>query len=193
MKEELSRKTILHNEVLDKILDMLGNKEILHQNVPIENIEKNARLIKSFLYKEISNKYPKLNSYNKILRINQLKKNELFIIFDQLPDLNEYSNIIENNIKNRKNNIIKKKYIETTDVTETEITNITETEATNTIETETTNRTEKNNILEIINDLPLDNNSTYSTNSNIINNVIKLIKNVVIVYSFYKLFNFIYN
>jgi hypothetical protein len=214
MKEGLSRKTILHNEVQDKILDMLSNKEILYQNIPIEHLENNARLIKSFLYKEITTKYPKLNSYNKILRINQLKKNELFIILDKLPDLDEYSNMIENNKKNIKN-YLKKKTTNTSDTalaTNTSDTTLTTntsdtTLTTNTSDTTLTTNTSdttlatnitninntietNNNILEIINDLQLDNNST---NSNIVNNVIKLIKNAVIVYSFYKLFRFLYN
>ena len=97
MKEEISRKTILHNKVQSKISDMLNNKEILYQNIPIEYSEKNAKLIKSFLYKEISNKYPKMNSYNKILKINQFEKSELLNIFVNLPNLDEYSNMIENN------------------------------------------------------------------------------------------------
>ena len=196
MKEGLSRKTILHNEVQDKILDMLSNKEILYQNIPIEHLENNARLIKSFLYKEITTKYPKLNSYNKILRINQLKKNELFIILDKLPDLDEYSNMIENNKKNIKN-YLKKKTTNTSDTalaTNTSDTTLTTNTSDTTLATNITNINNtietNNNILEIINDLQLDNNST---NSNIVNNVIKLIKNAVIVYSFYKLFRFLYN
>ena len=40
----------LHNKVQSKISDMLNNKEILYQNVPIEYSEKNTKLIKSFLY-----------------------------------------------------------------------------------------------------------------------------------------------
>jgi len=191
MKEELSKKTILHNKAQNKILDMLNNKEIIYQNVPIECSEKNAKLIKSFLYKEISKKYPKFNGYDKILKINQLENSELFKVFDKLPNLDEYSNMIENSIKNRKNNLIKNTYTEKSNITETsntiETSNITETS--NTIETNNLAKQNDNNVFEIINEIPLnlDNVST-NNNSIIVKNVLKLIRNVTIVYSFYKLF-----
>jgi len=189
MKEGLSRKTILHNQVQDKILDMLNNKEILYQNIPVENLEKNARLIKSFLYKEISQKYPKFNSYNKILKINQLDKDELFSLLNNLPDLNEYSIMIENDINNRKKYMKKKETLKNVE----NIGNIENVENVENVKTiENVNNVEnvekeEQSILEVINDLPLNNNS------NIVNNVIKLIKNVVIAYSFYKLFRLFYN
>ncbi len=182
MKEGLSRKTILHNQVQDKILDMLNNKEILYQNIPVQNLEKNARLIKSFLYKEISLEYPKLNSYNKILKINQLNKDELLLIFNNLPNLEEYSIMIENDINNRKKyskkviTIEKEKTIEKEETIQKDI-----------MEEEEIEKKEVSSILEIVNDLPLNNNSK------ILTNVFKLIKNVVIVYSFYKIYKILFN
>ena len=197
MKEGLSRKTILHNQVQEKILEMLNNKEILFQNIPIENLEKNARLIKSFLYKEISQKYPKFNSYNKILKINQLNKDEIFLLLNNLPDLNEYSLMLENEINNRKKytkKIIKIENQETFEKQEI-IENKENIDIKEKVEVEKVEKVEKveeehkieTDILEIVNDLPLNNNS------NVITTVFKLIKNVVIVYSFYKLFKFLYN
>jgi hypothetical protein len=181
MKEGLSRKTILHNQVQEKILEMLNNKEILFQNIPIENLEKNARLIKSFLYKEISQKYPKFNSYNKILKINQLNKDEIFLLLNNLPDLNEYSLMLENEINNRKKYTKKIIKIENQEIFEKQeiIENKENIDIKEKVEEEQKIETD---ILEIVNDLPLNNNS------NVITTVFKLIKNIVIVYSFYKLF-----
>ena len=70
MKKRISKKTLLHDEVQSRISKMLTNKNIFYQNNPVDNTEKNARLIKSFLFRKISSKYPKYNSFTKILTIN---------------------------------------------------------------------------------------------------------------------------
>jgi hypothetical protein len=63
MKKRISKKTLLHDEGQSRISKMLTNKNIIYQNNPVDNTEKNARLIKSFLFRKISSKYPKYNSF----------------------------------------------------------------------------------------------------------------------------------
>ena len=95
MKKRISKKTLLHDEVQSRISKMLYNKNIIYQNNPVDNTEKNARLIKSFLYRKISSKYPKYNSFTKILTINNLNDNELSNLLLDLPNLDEWYNNIQ--------------------------------------------------------------------------------------------------
>ena len=107
MKKRISKKTLLHDEVQSRISKMLYNKNIIYQNNPVDNTETNSRLIKSFLYRKISSKYPKYNSFTKILTINNLDDNELSNLLLDLPNLDElYNNIQKYKEKrnlNRKN------------------------------------------------------------------------------------------
>ena len=102
MKKRISKKTLLHDEVQSRISKMLYNKNIIYQNNPVDNTEKNARLIKSFLYRKISSKYPKYNSFTKILTINNLNDNELSNLLLDLPNLDEWYNTI-NKYKEKRN------------------------------------------------------------------------------------------
>ena len=95
MKKRISKKTLLHDEVQSRISKMLTNKNIFYQNNPVDNTEKNARLIKSFLFRKISSKYPKYNSFTKILTINNLDDNELSNLLLDLPNLDEWYNNIQ--------------------------------------------------------------------------------------------------
>ena len=90
MKKRISKKTLLHDEVQSRISKMLYNKYILYKNNPVDYTETNARLIKSFLYRKISSKYPKYNSFTKISTINDLDDNELSNLLQDLPDLDEW-------------------------------------------------------------------------------------------------------
>ena len=95
MKKRISKKTLLNDEVQSRISKMLYNKNIFYQNNPVDNTEKNARLIKSFLFRKISSKYPKYNSFTKILTINNLDDNELSKLLLDLPNLDEWYNNIQ--------------------------------------------------------------------------------------------------
>jgi len=101
MKKRISKKTLLHDEVQSRISKMLHNKNILFKNNPVDNTETNARLIKSFLYRKITSKYPKYNSFTKISTINNLDDNELSNLLQDLPDLDELNDSIQKSKEKR--------------------------------------------------------------------------------------------
>ncbi len=97
-----SRKNEIHNEVINNIMGMLNKGEILFQNKPIESSEKNAKLIKSYLYKQVTDKNPQLTGMDKILIIQKMSKAELLDSLKKMPDLNKLEKTIEEHIKLKK-------------------------------------------------------------------------------------------
>jgi hypothetical protein len=83
---------------------MLNKEEITYKNKPIESSDRNARLIKSFLYKQISDKNPTLSGMDKILIIQKMSKSELLTHLKKLPDLDQLEKTIEEHIKNKRIN-----------------------------------------------------------------------------------------
>jgi hypothetical protein len=217
MTKKIYKKTLLHDEVQSRISKMLIDKNILYKNNPVDNTETNARLIKSFLYRKISSKYPKYNSFSKISTINNLDDNELSNLLLDLPNLDEWYNSIQQSIKNKK--LGKKNQSHISD--EEEDIDTTANEAVETIDAAVEN---VNSIIENVNMVlaKVDNivpkndevieNSTksktdekYESNSyennemtndetnqlnenfNFTNTIITVVRKIVIVYAFYKL------
>ena len=96
-----SRKNELHTEVLNNITEMLSKGDITHKNKPLEASERNAKLIKSFLYKQVSDKNPQLTGMDKILIIQKMNKSELLNHLKKLPDLDQLEKTIQEHIKNK--------------------------------------------------------------------------------------------
>lgn len=81
-KSELSRlinnrKNELHNEVEARLLEMLSEGLITYKSKPIEANEKNARLIKSFLYNYVRDKNPTLSGMDKITTVKNMPNSEI--------------------------------------------------------------------------------------------------------------------
>ncbi len=188
MTKKISKKTILHDEVQTKISKMLYNQHILYKNNPINNTETNARLIKSFLYKQISNKYPKYNSFDKISTINKLNDNELSNLLEGLPDLDEYyKNIQQNKEKRTKEN--KDKLVNNSEnIKEHDsqiISSPNETVSTESSESDKSDKSTEN--IETDN-FTKDDNEELNNNFNLTDKIITIVRNFVIVYTFYKIY-----
>ncbi len=97
-----SRKNEIHNEVINTILGMLNKGEILFQNKPIEASEKNAKLIKAYLYRQVTEKNPQLNGLDKIMIIQKMSKSELLDSLKKMPDLNKLEKNIEEHMKSKR-------------------------------------------------------------------------------------------
>ena len=198
MKKRISKKTLLHDEVQSRISKMLYNKNILYQNNPVDNTETNARLIKSFLYRKISSKYPKYNSFTKISTIHNLNDTDLSNLLLDLPNLDEWNASIQQNKEKRNTNRKNQSHvsdeeedaeneeeiIEADNNTE-ETVNTTE-ETVNTVETFTKSNSNENN--KLTNDeLTNDESNKLSENFNLTDKIIGIVGKIVIVYTFYKL------
>ena len=103
-----SRKNELHNEVINILMGMLNKRDIFNNFKLIKATEKNAKLIKSFLYHVVSEKNPQLNGMDKILIIKKMNEKEIISMLNEMPDLDELEeNIrkhIENKLKTKNNN-----------------------------------------------------------------------------------------
>jgi len=208
MKKRISKKTLLHDEVQSRISKMLHNKNILYQNNPVDNTETNARLIKSFLYRKISSKYPKYNSFTKISTIHNLNDTDLSNLLLDLPNLDEWYASIQQykekrnaNKKNQshvsdeeedaENEEADNNTVETVNTTE-ETVNTTEETVNTTVETvnteETFTKSNSNENDELINDkLTNDERNELSENFNLTDKIIGIVGKIVIVYAFYRL------
>jgi hypothetical protein len=207
MKKRISKKTLLHEEVQSRISKMLHNKNILYQNNPVDNTETNARLIKSFLYRKISSKYPKYNSFTKISTINNLDDNELSNLLQDLPDLDELNDSIQKSKEKR--NLNRKNQ---SNVSDEENEEVEENEDGNNIIVETVNETlnatvetvnetlnatietvkETENITNksiYVDDDELTNSETNEINENfnLTDKIFTVVRKIVIVYAFYRL------
>ena len=206
MKKRISKKTLLHDEVQSRISKMLYNKNILYQNNPVDNTETNARLIKSFLYRKISSKYPKYNSFTKISTIHNLNDNEFTNLLLDLPNLDEWNASIqqykEKKNANRKNqsHVSYEEYEEIND--NIIATGIVRAEIVDTVYTdkpiETVNTVEPVNTIDTVNDAENSNNfkedeitnsesRELNQNFKLTDRIFGIVGKIVIVYAFYKL------
>ena len=196
MKKRISKKTLLHDEVQSRISKMLHNKNILYQNNPVDNTETNARLIKSFLYRKISSKYPKYNSFTKISTIHNLNDNELSNLLLDLPNLDEWNASIQQYIEKRNVNRKNQSQVSDEEIEENEDENNIIVETVNsTVETvnaavETVKETENITKKSICTDEDeLSNSETNEINENftLTDKIFIAVKKIVIVYAFYRL------
>ena len=213
MKKRISKKTLLHDEVQSRISKMLTNKNIFYQNNPVDNTEKNARLIKSFLFRKISSKYPKYNSFTKILTINNLDDNELSNLLLDLPNLDEWYNNIQkykekrNLIRENKSHVSDEEddnfaddieeVIEPVNVTviesvnttivakiDTDVKNIETVDGVETVSTVVEDSTKSKTDED---ELTSNECNELNENFNLTDKIITMVKKIVIVYAFYKL------
>jgi hypothetical protein len=206
MKKRISKKTLLHDEVQSRISKMLYNKNIIYQNNPVDNTETNARLIKSFLYRKISSKYPKYNSFTKISTIHNLNDNEFSNLLLDLPNLDEWNASIQQ--YKEKKNANRKNQSHVSDEEDEEIndnivaTGIVRVEIVDTVYTdepiETVNTVEPVDTIDTVNDAENSNNfkedeitnsesRELNQNFKLTDKIFGIVGKIVIVYAFYKL------
>ena len=206
MKKRITKKTLLHDEVQSRISKMLTNKNILYQNNPIDNTETNARLIKSFLYRKISSKYPRYNSFTKISTIHNLNDNDLSNLLLDLPNLDEWNASIQQ--YKEKKNANRKNQSHVSDEEDEEIndnivaTGIVRVEIVDTVYTdepiETVNTVEPVDTIDTVNDAENSNNfkedeitnsesRELNQNFKLTDKIFGIVGKIVIVYAFYKL------
>ena len=97
-----NRKSEVHEDVLRMIIDMLNNGTITQNKKPVDANERNARLIKSFLYKMVSVKNPQMSGMEKISLIKDMKNDEIMDILKKLPDLDKLEKEIQSHNEKRK-------------------------------------------------------------------------------------------
>ena len=105
LKRMMSRqKETLHNEVLEMIMGMLNKGLLLQSNKPIEATEKNAKLVKAFIYRYVSEKNPEMGGMDKILSIKTMNENEIVNIVKKMPSLSEIEESIKKHLEEKNKN-----------------------------------------------------------------------------------------
>jgi hypothetical protein len=107
VKNELSRmmqrqRDNLHQQVLDMIMGMLNKGELTHDSVVIKASEKNAKLIKAYIYRKVSEKNPQMGGLDKILSISKMSEQQISDKIKDMPDLDEIEKNIQKHIEQRK-------------------------------------------------------------------------------------------
>lgn len=97
----ISQKEKIHNEVLEIIMGMLNNGLLMQSNKPIEANEKNAKLIKAYIYRQISEKNPQMGGMDKILAFKTMSENEIVNMVKKMPNLDELEKSIQKHIEEK--------------------------------------------------------------------------------------------
>jgi hypothetical protein len=120
-----NRKNDLHKEVENNILKMLNEEKITIASKNIEASEKNALLIKSFLYNYVKNKSPQLSGMDKIMKVKEMPEHEILTILKDMPDIDKYEKQInkykEENLKNKEEYLKSKNIISDTSLNEDDL------------------------------------------------------------------------
>ena len=83
---------------------MLNKGLLMRKSKPIESSEKNAKLIKAFIYKQISEKNPQLNGMDKILMIKKMNEQDIISMIKNIPSLDDIEKNIQKHMEEKKNN-----------------------------------------------------------------------------------------
>jgi outer membrane biosynthesis protein TonB len=97
-----TRKSEIHMEVLNMIMEMLNKGEIRQDNKPIEASEKNAKLVKAYMYKVVSEKNPQMNGMEKISLIKNMNNTDITTILKKLPNLDKLEKEIQEHIEKKR-------------------------------------------------------------------------------------------
>jgi hypothetical protein len=103
-----SQKDKLHEQVLDMIMSMLNKGELVKDSEPIKANERSAKLIKAYIYRQVSEKNPQLGGLDKILMISKMSDSQIIDLVDEMPDLDKLEKTIQKHIEERKANRPKK-------------------------------------------------------------------------------------
>jgi hypothetical protein len=105
LKRMMTRqKETIHHEVLEMIMGMLNKGLLLQSNKPIEATEKNAKLVKAYIYRKVSEKNPEMGGMDKILSIKTMNDNEIINIVKKMPDLDELEENIRKHLEEKNKN-----------------------------------------------------------------------------------------
>ena len=116
----VSQKDKLHEEVLNMIMEMLNKGLLTQSNKPIEATERNAKLIKAHIYKQISEKNPQMGGMDKILAIKTMSENEFINMVKKMPNLDELEQSIQKHLEEKRKDKGENKSNDVSDTTESE-------------------------------------------------------------------------
>lgn len=100
----ISQKEKIHKEVLEMIMGMLNNGLLTQSNKPLESSERNAKLIKAYIYRQISEKNPQMGGIDKIMMFKAMSENDIINMVKKMPELDELEKSIQKHLEDKKTN-----------------------------------------------------------------------------------------
>ena len=100
----ISQKEKIHKEVLEMIMGMLNKGLITQSNKPLEPSERNAKLIKAYIYRQISEKNPQMGGMDKIMMFKAMSENDIIGAVKKMPELDELEKTIQKHLEDKKTN-----------------------------------------------------------------------------------------
>ena len=100
----ISQKEKIHKEVLEMIMGMLNKGLITQSNKPLEPSERNAKLIKAYIYRQISEKNPQMGGMDKIMMFKAMSENDIINAVKKMPELDELEKTIQKHLEDKKTN-----------------------------------------------------------------------------------------
>ncbi len=79
----------LHQQVLDMIMSLLNKGELVKDSETIPATERNAKLIKAYIYRQVSEKNPQMGGLDKILSISKMSEQQIADMVSSMPDLDD--------------------------------------------------------------------------------------------------------
>ncbi len=104
-----SQKDKIHEQVLDMIMSMLNKGELVKDSEPIKADERNAKLIKAYIYRQVSEKNPQLGGLDKILMISKMSDSQIIDMVNEMPSLDEIERNIQKHLEEKRANKPEKK------------------------------------------------------------------------------------
>jgi hypothetical protein len=102
-----SKKDEFHEQVLQMIKDLLKDGKFYRGSEQIDDNERNALLIKRFLYRYLSEKNPELSGMDKILNIKNMTESEMVKLVKNIPDLDDLEKQIQQHLTEKSKNKLK--------------------------------------------------------------------------------------
>lgn len=100
----LRQKQMVHEEVLNMIMGLLNKGLLLQSNKPIDASERNAKLVKAYIYRQYSEKNPQMGGLDKIIAIKAMSDNEIVKMVKNMPSLDELEESIKKHMEEKAKN-----------------------------------------------------------------------------------------
>jgi hypothetical protein len=104
----MRQKETLHHEVLEMIMGMLKKGTLTQSNKTIEATERNAKLVKAYIYRLVSEKNPEMGGMDKIISIKTMNENEINNMIKKMPNLDDLEESIKKHLEEKSKDIKKK-------------------------------------------------------------------------------------
>ncbi len=97
-----SQKDEIHQTVLNNIMSLLDKGVLEKDSVSIEASERNARLIKTYIYRHISENNPQMGGLDKIIMFSKMTEQQIINLIKDMPkSLDEFEKELQKNIQEK--------------------------------------------------------------------------------------------